>query len=97
MKLHTQISTISDEDYELSCQFSAQLLQPEKEDVYNARQSISDFADRQAYFTDRFPNLWNEICNDIANLAIGQPLTKPIILGAGYTLETALRYMRAKS
>lgn len=84
-------------DYELSCHFAQQLEEGKTNERALLRQSISDFADRQASFSDRFPNLWNEICNDIANLAIGQPLTKPVILGAGYTLETALRYMRAKS
>lgn len=95
--IRPKMGATSVHDYEMSCQFARQLETKDVNERFNIRQFISDVADREPKFIDRFPNLWNEICNDIANLAIGQPLTKPVICGAGYSLDTALRYLRAQS
>jgi long-subunit acyl-CoA synthetase (AMP-forming) len=80
-------------DYQMSCHFAEQLKSKEKLQRYIARSYISDFADLQPYFSIRFPNLWNEIRTDIFNIAIDQPVSMQVIMGAGYTLQTAIRYM----
>lgn len=87
---------VANYDYELSCHFAQQLEECKTNERALLRQSFSDLADREPKFLERFPNLWTEICNDIANIPIEQPLTKPVIMAAGCTLDTALRYLRCR-